>query len=200
MALALCMIVATACASDAPVKPAEPDVPAIEAGMMAGRDGVSFGPGILLQGNLLRLGLYGFAGTSSLTSNSVRDGVKASLRDRTLGFGVQYRIARIGRRFTIGAFGQAAYYGSHIHATYFVPGQAVQLDYRASDRDPLVTVGPELDYQVMRRIRLAVRPGKNFGNDFAAQTAGGVSINVGVLVDTQRAGLTIARSFKKLFH
>src|SRR5215472_11225920 len=200
MALALCAILATSCVTDAPVKPIEQDVPAIEAGIMAGRDGVSFGPGILLQGNLLRLSLYGFAGTSSVTSGSAANGVKAHLRDRTLGFGLQYRIARIGRRFAIGAFGQAAYYGSHVHATYFVPGQASQADYRASDRDPLVTIGPEIDYQVVKGIRLAIRPGKNFGNNFAAETAGGVSINVGVLVDTQRAGMTIAKGFKKLFH
>ena len=56
-------------------------------------------PGILLQGNLRRLGLYGFAGTSSITGYSTSDGVKANLRDRTLGFGIQYRILRMGKTF-----------------------------------------------------------------------------------------------------
>jgi serine/threonine-protein kinase len=59
--------------------------PPIEIGMLVGRDGVAFGPGILLQGNLRRLGLYGFAGTSSITGYSTSDGVMANLRDRTLG-------------------------------------------------------------------------------------------------------------------
>ena len=174
------------------------ETPPIEAGVLAGRDGVAFGPGILLQGNLGRLGLYGFAGTSRITGYSTSNGIKANLRDRTLGFGVQYRIARIGKHFAISGFGQAAYYGSHVHATYFDPDHAVNVDYRASDRDPLVTVGPEIDYKIAKGVRFAVRPGKNFGKNFAAETVGGFSINIGVLIDTQSAGINIVKGLKKL--
>jgi hypothetical protein len=79
------------------------------------------------------LGLYGFAGTSSVSGYSAGDGVKANLRDRTLGFGVQYRIATIDKRFARGVFGQAAYYGSHVHATHSDPGNVINMEYRTSD-------------------------------------------------------------------
>jgi hypothetical protein len=58
---------AVAYMNDPPLKSVEPEAPPIEVGVLAGRDGVAFGPGIILQGNLGRLGLYGFAGTSSIT-------------------------------------------------------------------------------------------------------------------------------------
>jgi hypothetical protein len=198
-ALALSAILAAGCMNGAAMNSVESDAPPIEAGVLVGRDGVAFGPGILLQGNLGRLGLYGFAGTSSTTSHRTSDGVKVNLHDRTLGFGVQYRIAPIGKHFAISGFGQAAYYGSHVHATYFDPDHAVTVDYRASDRDPLVTVGPEIDYKIAKGVRIAVRPGKSFGKNFAAETVGGFSINIGIVVDTQSAGIKIAKGFKKFF-
>lgn len=198
MALAFCALLATACLNDAAAKSVEHEPPPIEVGALVGRDGVAFGPGILLQGNFRRLGLYGFAGTSSVSGYSASDGVKAEFQDRTLGFGVQYRIARTGKQFAISAFGQAAYYGSHVHATYFDPDHGVNVVYHSSDRDPLVTVGPEIDFKIVKGVRIAVRPGKNFGETFAAKTAGGFSINIGVLIDTQRAGINIAEGFKKL--
>jgi len=189
---------AAAYMNDPPPKSVEPEAPPIEVGVLAGRDGVAFGPGIILQGNLGRLGLYGFAGTSSITGYSTSDGVKANLRDRTLGFGIQYRILRIGKHFALSGFGQAAYFGSHVHATYFDPDLAVKVDYRESDRDPLVTVGPEIDYILAKGVRIAIRPEKNFGQNFAAETVGGLSINIGVLIDAQSAGVHIAKGFKKI--
>src|SRR5215469_12613486 len=108
-------MIAVACMNHAK-QSSELEKPHIEAGILFGRDGVSLGPGAILQGTLGRLGLYGFAGTSSYSYYST-NGLRANLRDRTLGFGVQYRIARLGRHFSLGAFGEAAYYGSHIHAT-----------------------------------------------------------------------------------
>jgi hypothetical protein len=197
VALALFALLVVACLNDSAMKSLESEAPPIEAGVLLGRDGVAFGPGILLQGNLRRLGLYGFAGISSISGYSTSDGVKANLRDRTLGFGVQYRIARLGKHFAISGFGQAAYYGSHVHATYFDPDHAVNVDYRASDRDPLVTVGPEIDYSIAKGVRIALRPGKNFGKNFAAEAIGGLSINIGVLIDTQSAGIHIAKGLKK---
>ena len=198
VALALGAFLAAACMNGAAMNSVESEAPPIEAGVLVGRDGVAFGPGILLQGNLRRLGLYGFAGRSSINGYSTSDGVTANLRDRTLGFGIQYRILRMGKHFAISGFGQAAYFGSHVHATYFDPDLAVNVDYRDSDRDPLVTVGPEIDYIIAKGVRIAVRPGKNFGKNFAAETVGGLSINIGVLVDAQCAGIHIARGFKKI--
>ena len=91
-----------------------------------------------------------------------------------------------------------SYYGSHIHATYFDSNQTVNVEYRASARDPLVTIGPEIDYKLAKGVRIAVRPGKHFGDNFAAQTAGGFSIDIGVLIDTQNAGIQITKAVKKL--
>jgi hypothetical protein len=196
MSPALCALLVAACTNDASVKPGE-TAPAIEVGILGGRDGVSFGPGVVLQGNLGLLGLYGFAGTSSM-SDTTSEGIRANLRDHTLGFGIQYRVAHIGRHFTIGVFGQSAYYGSHVHATYFDPAHVEHVVYHASDRDPLVTIGPEIDYRISKGVRIAVRPGKHFGENLAAQTAGGFSIDIGVLIDAQRAGINIAKQFKKL--
>jgi hypothetical protein len=85
-----------------------------------------------------------------------------------------------------------------VHATYFDPDHAVNVDYRESDRDPLVTVGPEIDYLLAKGVRIAVRPGKNFGQNFAAETVGGLSINIGVLIDAQSAGIHIAKGLKKI--
>ena len=198
MTFALFAFWAAAYMNDPPLKSVDPEAPLIEVGVLAGRDGVAFGPGIILQGNLGRLGLYGFAGTSSITGYSTSDGVKADLRDRTLGFGIQYRILRMGKHFAISGFGQAAYFGSHVHATYFDPDLAVNVDYRDSDRDPLVTIGPEIDYILAKGVRIAIRPGKNFGKNFAAETVGGLSINIGVLIDAQSAGIHIAKGFKKI--
>ena len=197
MALVLLAFLAAACLNDPAMKSRQSEAPPIEAGVLVGRDGVALGPGILLQGNLRRLGLYGFAGISSISGYSASGGVKANLRDRTLGFGVQYRIARLGKHFAISGFGQAAYYGSHVHATYFDPDHAVNVDYRASDRDPLVTVGPEIDYSIVKGVRIAFRSGRNFGRNFAAEDFGGLSVNIGVLIDTQSAGIHIAKGLKK---
>jgi hypothetical protein len=178
--------------------------PFMETGLLVGRDGAAFGPGVIVQFNYWRLGLYGFGGTSSVSGYQAGDGISADFYDRTLGFGVQGKITRIGK-FTFGGFGQAAYYGSHVQATYFDPVYAMkEVEYRESVRDPLVSIGPEIDYEPVRGIRIAVRPGKNFGDNFAANTAYGFSINGGVLFDTERTGRTIglgiASGIKKLFH
>ena len=198
MAVALFAIWAAACTYDVAMKSSKPEVPPMEVGMLAGRDGFAFGPGILLQGNLQRLGLYGFAGTSSI-SYSGSEGIKARLRDRTLGFGIQYRIVHFGRRFALGAFGQAAYYGSHVHATYFDPTYATQVDYRASDRDPLVTVGPEVDYQIARGLRLAIRPGEDFGGALQRRRLVVFRSTLACWSIHKRAGITIANRLKNLF-
>ena len=178
--------------------------PFLETGLLIGRDGAAFGPSFIVQFNYWRLGLYGFGGFSSVSGYQTGDGISADLYDPTLGFGIQGKIKSIGK-FTLGASAQSAYYGSHVHATYFDPDYAMKdVEYRESNRDPLVSIGPEIDYEPVRGIRIAVRPGKNFGDNFAANTAHGFSINGGVLFDTERTGRTvglgIASGIKKLFH
>ena len=86
-----------------------------------------------------------------------------------------------------------------MHATYFDPGYAIGVEYRTSDRAPLVTVGPEIDLKISKEVRIAIRPGKNFGANFAAETGGGFSTNIGVLINTRSAGTNLAKGFKKLF-
>lgn len=170
----------------------------VEIGGMGGRDGASLGPSILLQGNVGPVELFGFAGRSSISNYNAGEGVKASLSDRTLGFGVACRVVRVGRKIYLGLFGEAAYYGSQVRASYFDPNYGVQVQYRASNKDPLITIGPELNWRVTRRVSVFVRPGRDFGDNLAASTAKGFSINGGVKVDAGVVAKGFAGYFKKL--
>jgi hypothetical protein len=172
----------------------ETGVPAVEVGILLGREGAAFGPQVLLQGNLGFLGLYGFAGRSSVSGYTSGDGIRADFSDRVLGFGIACRLLRISR-FTLGAFSQAAYYGSHVKASYR-DGSGVSTVYRESERNPLVTLGAEVDYRVMHGITIFFPPGKDFGKNFAATTAGGFSFNGGRRVSI----LIIAKGVGKIFH
>ena len=176
-----------------PPRPTVARMPPVMFGTVVGRDGAAFGPGILVQGNVWRFGLYGFAGRSSVGGYETDDGVTADFVDRTLGFGLDFRMFQV-RRFMIGAFGQAAYYGSHVKAAYFDPDYQMTVEYRSSDRDPLVTIGPELIIPLAPGLFAVVRPGKDFGDNFAAQTANGISISGGALVD----GRTIYHGLSKI--
>jgi hypothetical protein len=167
--------------------------PPVEVGVTLGRNSAAFGPGVIVQGNLAFFGLYGFAGRSSVSGYEIGDGIRAHFTDRTLGFGIECRVFRAGR-FMFGAFAQAAYYGSFVKASY-QDGYGGSGEYEESNRDPLVTVGPEIDYRATRGVSVFLRPGKDFGKNFAATTAGGFSINGGVRV----GGMTILKSVKKLF-
>ena len=172
--------------------------PPLECGVFAGRDGAAFGPGLSCQVNWNRFGFYGFAGQSNVNGYQTADGVTANLSDRTLGFGIDARIFRLNR-FAFGIFCQAAYYGSKIHATYFDPDYQLTVDYRQSDREPLTTVGPEIRLRIANGVSGIIRPGKDFGRNFAATTAGGFSINGGVLVDVRAIGASIVQ-IKNLPH
>jgi hypothetical protein len=171
--------------------------PILECGMLIGRDGAAFGPGLTCQANFKRFGFYGFAGQSNVNDYRTGDGITANLSDRTLGFGLDARIFHLNR-FVFGIFGQAAYYGSRVQATYFDPDYQVTVTYRASDRDPLITVGPEIRLPIVNGISGIIRPGKDFGDNFAAMTAGGFSINAGVLVSVHTIGTSIMQ-LKNLF-
>ena len=169
-------------------------------GVMLGRDGAAFGPGLLAEVDPLpRLGFYAFAGRSSVTNYSAGNGIRADLSDRTLGFGMELRVVNSGRRTTLGMFGQAAYYGSHVRASY-PDGFGGFVQYKNSDRDPLTTIGPQVECRLSRAILVFVRPGKDFGNNFATQSLGGFSINGGVLVDGASAARGVGEGFRKLFH
>lgn len=173
--------------------------PFIEGGVVVGRDGAAFGPGIFAQINMSRFGVYGFAGRSNVNDYAAGHGITAKFSDNTLGLGFVCRVVEI-HGFVIGGFAQAAYYGSHVRATYFDPDYSVSVEYRESDRDPLVTIGPEISRQIAHGIFLVVRPGKDFGNNFAATTANGFSVNGGVLVDAISTGKSVGNGFKRLLH
>ena len=161
-------------------------VPLFRVGVAIGRDGSAFGPGVIIEGNPIeRFGVYAFAGTSRVNGYDAGDGIKANFHDRTFGFGLEVRVYRFGR-MTLGGFGQAAYYGSHVHASY-PDGEGGFADYFESDRDPLVTIGPQLEFSGPGGIDFFVRPGKDFGSNFAAETVGGFSLNGGILFDPLQA-------------
>lgn len=168
--------------------------PLVECGVLTGRDGAAFGPGLTCQANFKRLGFYGLAGQSHVNGYQTADGITANFSDRTLGFGIDARIFHLNR-FVFGVFGQAAYYGSHVHATYFDPDYQVSVTYTASDRDPLITVGPEIRFPIVKGIAGIIRPGKDFGSNFAATTAAGFSINGGILFSSASV-----KALKDLFH
>jgi hypothetical protein len=160
-------------------------IPLFQAGTMIGRDGAAFGPGLVAEINpIRRLGLYGFAGTSSVRGYGAGNGITANFSDRTLGFGIECRVWNFGSRVTLGAFSQAAYYGSRVQASY-PDGNGGTVLYSSSDRDPLVTIGPSFEFRVVRKVVVFIRPGKDFGDSFAATTAGGFSLNGGILVSVR---------------
>jgi hypothetical protein len=166
-------------------------------GTMIGRDGAAFGPGVLVEFNpISRLGVYGFAGQSSINGYQAGDGIVANFTDRTLGFGIVYRAFHIGR-FTIGGFTQAAYYGDHVRASY-PDGSGGTIEYRDSSKDPLVTIGPDVEIKIVGGISAFVRPGEDLGQSIAAQTVHGFSINGGVVVGAP-AVVKGFKSFGKLF-
>lgn len=179
--------------------------PVVEIGVLAGRDGVALGPSLNLGLNpfgrkdsfLRGLGFYAYAGVSSISGYKNGDGVTANLTDRTLGVGVDYRAISY-RHLTLGAFAQAAYYGSKVHAHYFDPDYGTTVQYRDSEKDPIITVGPEIRYGITPGITLFVRPGMDFGGSFASTTAGGFSANGGGLFDLRPFGKVIAKGFHKL--
>ncbi len=175
------------------LQPAQ-NVSMVRVGMMLGRDGAAFGPGFMAEFNpISRLGLYGFAGQSSINGYGAGGGIVANFKDRMLGFGIVYRAFRM-HRFTIGGFTQAAYYGDHVRASY-PDGFGGMVEYRDSSKGPLITLGPDIEIRITRDIAVFIRPGKDLGDNIAAQTAGGFSINGGVEVGVGG----IFRGFKKLF-
>lgn len=164
-------------------------------GTMIGRDGAAFGPGILLEFNpFSRLGFYGFAGQSSINGYGAGNGIVANFSDRTLGFGVVYRAFRFSR-ITVGGFTQADYYGDKIHASY-PDGSGGTIQYRDSDKYPLVTIGPDIEIGVSKYIVAFIRPGKDFGPSIAAQTVHGFSINGGIEIGASGILKALKRAFR----
>ncbi len=94
-----------------------------------------------------------FAGRSSVSGYQTADGINADFSDRTLGLGNACRVIQAGR-FTFGALAQAEYYGSWVNASY-PDGFGKVVEHRDGDRDPLATVGPEIDYQAAPRLPMS---------------------------------------------
>jgi hypothetical protein len=192
-------------AQDALFAPAAPSNPIsfLRIGAMVGRDGAALGPGFMLEMNPQRklfrgLGFYGFAGLSSIKNYNGGNGVQANFSDHTIGFGVEYRLLHIGQRFTIGSFGQAAYYSSRVVASYFDSDLGGMVQYRDSDKGTLVTIGPQVEIEVAKGITAFVRLGKGFGDNVAATTVGGFSMNTGVLVSSDVVGKSFEKGFRRV--
>jgi len=150
------------------------------------------------------VGLYGFAGRSSVNGYNAGQGITANFSDRTAGVGIEGQLIRLRHgRFIVGVFGQAAYYGSEVKAS--VPdGSGGTFEYTSDDKEPLVTIGPEFEFIFLHGMATIVaRPGKDFGNTFAATTAGGFSITGDVLFDvrkgTREAVEKIGTGLRKVF-
>jgi hypothetical protein len=73
------------------------------------------------------------------------------------------------------------------------------VQYRSSNKDPLITIGPEVGWRIARGISIFVRPGKDFGDNFAATTAKGFSVNGGVKIGVGRIAKGFTSGFRKLF-
>jgi hypothetical protein len=91
-------------------------------------------------------------------------------------------IMSIGSRFAIGTFSQVTYYGNDNGLT------------------PLITVGPQVDYQPGSSIDLFVRSGKDMGDDFTPQKVGRFSLTAGVRIGEADLAKGIKKGWHKLFH
>lgn len=175
---------------DLHVPKAKNAIPLLRCGAFVGRSGVAFGPSISCDANPFSwIGAYWFIGRSSIDGYQTQ-GVSADEANRTAGVGIVARPFAV-KSFRFGAFAQAGYSGSHTQA--FV---ADQLVYQASNKDPLITVGPDIEYRIPHGPWLVVRLGRNFGDQLASGTAGGFSVNGGVMFDPVPALKGIG---KKLF-
>jgi hypothetical protein len=125
--------------------------------------------------------MYGIVGKSRVDGYQTQ-GVVAGIKNLSAGIGFVSRPWRF-HRFLVGGFVQATYSGSRTHALEPDVSGAI-MQYNEFDRDPLVTIGPDVEYLIPRTpLWVVVRPGKNFGAGLAANTAGGFSLNIGVLID-----------------
>ena len=138
-------------------------VPWFGAGVMAGRSGVS-----------------GYQDQGATTDAS----------DFSSGIVLVGRFPKAIKHFRFGGFVQSVYNGSHVSAQYsdtYPDGNGgfvnVQGNYYASDRDPIVTVGANVEYYIPHGPPLLIRVGRNFGDGLAANTAGGFYFVVGPMVD-----------------
>ena len=184
--------------------PPTDEMPTVMIGGIAGRDGAAFGPGLILEFHpnwrkFRRIGFYGFAGRSSVYGYMTGDGIKADFTDRTLGFGIDYRPMSVAHgRWTFGTFAQAAYYGSHVKASY-PDGYGGTVEYTDSSKGPLITLGPQVEYRPVPDVDFLVRPGKDLGDNFAAQSAVGFSITGAILVNAKATAIGIGKGLHKLF-
>ena len=113
---------------------------------------------------------------------------------------------------------------SHLHGDHFggIPALLLHAQFVAGRRKPLLLVGPfglkerlqevfdllfpgsaaiawDFDWRVHKSISVFVRPGKDFGNSFAATTGKGFSINGGVKVGVPTIVKGLVSGFKKVF-
>jgi hypothetical protein len=174
----------------------------IETGVLVGRDGAALGPSVMVEGHpcwaksilFQKVGVYAYAGTSSV-SGYQDQGATANFSDRTLGIGVDW-LALHFWGFSLGPFYQIAYYGSKVHATYVDPQYGVTVNYRSTDKGPLMTLGVDIEHRIWNGGTAFGRFGRDFGDNFATDNAGGFSVNGGVKIDPLKTFQQIRNVFR----
>ena len=171
----------------------------VRCGGLYGRSGVALGPSAYCEVNPFPwFGAYPTVGKSQVDGYVTR-GIVAGVRGLSAGVGVVMRPLHVGH-FRFGAFAQATYSGDHIRASVPNPATGATDTVYESDRNPLVTIGPDIEWRIPHtELWVLVRPGKNFGDGLAAGTAGGFSINAGIITDPVHPASRAFRGLKKLF-
>jgi hypothetical protein len=177
-------------------------VPLMRCAPLFGRGGTAFGETGYCEANPASwFGVGVLAGRSGIRGYQDQ-GATANMHDFSSGLVLVIRYPKEIKRFRFGVFVQAAYNGSHVKATYqdsYVDqnGNTVQVmgSYRQSDRDPVTTLGANIEYRVPHGPWMLFRVGKNLGDGLSSTTAGGFYVSAGPMVDP----LAITKSVGHLF-
>ena len=175
----------------------EKKIPLFRVGALGGRGGVALG----LQGygefNLFQnLGIYGMAGRSRVSGYQTTDPqvgpLVAQEKDFTACLGFLGRSPAVKRTFHFGGFAQACYLKSGVKANYTVnipdPEAVGGFDhlsggYEENERNPLVTLGGQVELSPRHGPSYLFRIGKNFGDNYAANNGKGFYLVGGPVFD-----------------
>jgi len=131
-------------------------------------------------------------------------GANANLHDFFTDLVLVGRYPKEVHRFRFGAFIQAGYVGTHIKATYEdsyvnAAGNTVSFQgiYRQSNRDSVVTLGPNIEYRIPHGPTMLIRAGRNFGDSISANTAHAFYLAVGPTTDPVQLGKGVGHLFTK---
>lgn len=179
-------------------------VPLVRCAPLFGRGGTAFGETGYCEVNPASwFGVGVLAGRSGVRGYEDQ-GATANMHDFSSGLVLIVRYPKEIKRFRFGIFGQAAYNGSHVRATYEgqsvdpATGNIVQVQglFLESDRDPVTTVGANIEYRVPRGPEILFRIGRNLGDGLSSTTAGGFYLSAGPMTDPVAIGKSIGHLFK----